>query len=250
MLQTKDYFVFDEIINLHKVKLSDIEYFAEIGELEVCLKFAEIPLTINKSNLCPLPKNDMLDFSEEAIFIKAPQPLLPIDVHRLFRYGQVFIKQFKYNNDIITLLKEAGHYKILAKYEDMVITKNELLRFSKYKDDLLISNFQGQFKYKNRFTKVFLNDLSFSFGEMQAKVIEQLYHAAKTNEPWISGKTLMKNAGSSVDRVSNLFRRHNNWRTIIKSDNKGNYCLKLAILMMNYFIDLSDLIQSIPADYI
>jgi hypothetical protein len=85
---------------------------------------------------------------------------------------------------------------------------------------------------------------------MQAKIVEQLHNATKTDAPWISGKTLLKNAGSNVDRISNLFRRHNNWRSIIKSDNKGNYCLKFLALFINFALNLSEILRTFPVNSI
>ena len=55
----------------------------------------------------------------------------------------------------------------------------------------------------------FRGDL-YLFGEIQGKVIRRLHEASKTDNPWVSGKTVLRHSGSgdSASKLANLFRRH------------------------------------------
>lgn len=63
------------------------------------------------------------------------------------------------------------------------------------------------------------------FGEMQAKILRLLAEAARKGEPWQSGKTLLRDAGSQGFSLSNLFKRHPVWRELIASNQRGFYRL-------------------------
>ncbi|NRB10615.1 MAG: hypothetical protein HRU35_03240 [Rickettsiaceae bacterium] len=61
------------------------------------------------------------------------------------------------------------------------------------------------FIYYNDFAKVVVGNKIYHFGNIQAKVIKQLYIAASTDSPWVFGKQALYKAGSSTVRMSGLF---------------------------------------------
>ncbi len=65
-------------------------------------------------------------------------------------------------------------------------------------------------------------------GEIQRSAIRILHAAAQSEQPWLTGKLLLKQAGSSdlSMRMANLFRRHPAWGAIILSNGRGQYRLK------------------------
>lgn len=72
----------------------------------------------------------------------------------------------------------------------------------------------------------FKGDL-YLFGEIQGKVIRRLHEASKTDNPWVSGKTVLRYSGSgdSASKLANLFRRHEAWQKLVLSNGRGEYRL-------------------------
>ncbi len=81
------------------------------------------------------------------------------------------------------------------------------------------------FIYYNDFAKIIAGNKIYHFGNIQAKVIKQLYVAASTDSPWIFGKQALYNAGSSTIRMSGLFGSKLKSQEIIQSDRRGYYRL-------------------------
>ncbi len=87
----------------------------------------------------------------------------------------------------------------------------------------------GCFSHLPDYSQVSLNGELYLFtGEIQRSAIRILYAAAKSEQPWLTGKTLLKQAGSSdlSMRMGNLFRRHPAWGTIVLSNSRGQYRLR------------------------
>jgi CheY-like chemotaxis protein len=65
-------------------------------------------------------------------------------------------------------------------------------------------------------------------GEIQRSAIRILHEAAQSKQPWLTGKILLKQAGSSdlSRRMANLFRRHPAWGAIVLSNSRGQYRLR------------------------
>ncbi len=89
------------------------------------------------------------------------------------------------------------------------------------------------FIYYNNFTKVVVGNNIYHFGNIQSKVIKQLYLASNTDSPWLFGKELLYRAGSSSIRMSSLFRSHINWRQVIESDKRGYYRFNSNLILKN-----------------
>lgn len=68
---------------------------------------------------------------------------------------------------------------------------------------------------------------SYQLGAMQATVVRSLHEAMVTGRPWLFGKTLLKQAGSTSHRLRDIFRTQPAWKMLIKSDGRGYYCLNL-----------------------
>ena len=81
------------------------------------------------------------------------------------------------------------------------------------------------FTYYNDFAKIVVGNDIYHFGNIQAKVVKQLYLASNTHSPWLFGKELLYNAGSRCICVRDLFRSQPKWRKLIQSDRRGYYRL-------------------------
>lgn len=87
----------------------------------------------------------------------------------------------------------------------------------------------GSFWHAPDYSEVRLNGQSFLFtGDIQREAIRYLHDAATSSEPWRSGKTVLKAAGSKDlnMRMVNLFGRHAAWKVLILSNARGKYRLR------------------------
>ena len=85
------------------------------------------------------------------------------------------------------------------------------------------------FSHLPDYSQVSLNGEPYLFtGEIQRSAIRILHAASRSGQPWLTGKTLLKQAGSSdlSMRMGNLFRRHPAWGTIVLSNSRGQYRLR------------------------
>lgn len=79
------------------------------------------------------------------------------------------------------------------------------------------------------FSEIRLHGAPFLFtGDIQKGVMRILHDAAKTGDPWQSGKRVLAGAGSTdaAQKMSNLFRKHPCWGTLLLSNMRGKYRLK------------------------
>jgi len=84
----------------------------------------------------------------------------------------------------------------------------------------------GKAQFDPTFRHVSFKGRDFLFGPVQAAVVKQLYTAAKSGEPWQSGKKLLQDAGSESFSLRNVFARQPYWRELIESDSRGLYRLQ------------------------
>ena len=86
------------------------------------------------------------------------------------------------------------------------------------------------FSHSADYSQVSFNGETYLFtGEIQRSAIRRLHAAARTKQPWLAGKFLLKEAGSTdlSMRVRNLFRRHPAWGPVIESNGRGQYRLRI-----------------------
>jgi len=85
------------------------------------------------------------------------------------------------------------------------------------------------------FTRFIWHGREYRFGEYQAKAIKRLWQAREAGQPWVYGKIILRDIGSSCERIKSLFSHNKYWRNIIKSDTKGKYSLNLPPKQMSLF---------------
>ena len=64
----------------------------------------------------------------------------------------------------------------------------------------------------------------YSFGPIQAKIIQELYKAAQSPNPWVLGKNLLADSGARTQHLKDLFKSHP-ILPLIKYKTKGYYSL-------------------------
>ncbi len=69
----------------------------------------------------------------------------------------------------------------------------------------------------------------YTFGDIQANIIRILHDAAGTQNPWRFGKVMLAEAGSASRNINELFSSKKDWRTLIESDGRGYYRLRVRL---------------------
>ena len=113
----------------------------------------------------------------------------------------------------------------------MVVTREEKQRFelqhsvsSKSTENQQKEN---EFEYNADFTHISCNGYIYTLGMLQANVVKILCEASQTDNPWVYGKVALYDAGSTMSKISALFRNVPDWRELILSDGRGQYRLNL-----------------------
>lgn len=147
---------------------------------------------------------------------------------RLFRYGELTIREFQsFCGECFYRLPDSSQ-DIRTCIDDLVVLGSERERF------------EAEFNLQEPDEGNLCNPISAGdfaslrcdreihyFGEKQAHVLHALYAASKSDNPWVSGKQLLYQAGSRCFTLSNLFKHKPVWRQIIESNRKGSYRMKM-----------------------
>jgi hypothetical protein len=167
--------------------------------------------------------------------------LMPESCRIIFSRGAVERRKFQTNQPNIYLQIVESLNKIEFRGADLVILNDDLRQFE-HEYHLVASKpckvisvhkinakssarTQALFSYQNGFRFVRLDGLQFTFGEIQAAIIRQLYEASATDNPWVHGKTLLSNAGSNSMIMRDVFRHQPKWKELIHTNGRGFYRL-------------------------
>ncbi|MBN8995163.1 MAG: hypothetical protein J0H94_08045 [Rhizobiales bacterium] len=83
------------------------------------------------------------------------------------------------------------------------------------------------FSHDPTYTHVKLAGRQFVLGTLQAHVVRVLHEAVEKGAPWVHGKVLLAQAGSTSSNIGTLFKSQPAWKELIDSDGKGTYRLRL-----------------------
>lgn len=226
-LLTKEYFSLQEICDIWAVSREDLLYYGENGTLEISVRPAAIVAGIERSSNNMEFKNNE---SKEKSIVFSPQPLLPIDVYRIMRAGTdavpVYHTKYRFHEQVSAIIENKG---ILLSYADLVVTRTEKRCFEINNGMCQEGGVINIFRHSGDFREVYYDDRRYLFGVIQARVIELLYTASRTEMPWVHGKVLLNRAGSESLRIAALFRGNQGWRELVFSDGRGYYRLKLPL---------------------
>lgn len=83
------------------------------------------------------------------------------------------------------------------------------------------------FRHSPDFRGVHWYGTEYTFTPTQAAVVRILWEAFEKGTPEVGGVSLLDSAGSSCERLRDVFRKHPAWDTmIVKGTRRGSYCLK------------------------
>jgi hypothetical protein len=83
-----------------------------------------------------------------------------------------------------------------------------------------------EFQHTDDYIVVQIRTHHFVFGAKQARVVQILHAAELAGEPWAFEKELM-GAAKANGNINDLFRRHPNWRELVKRPRHGRYALNV-----------------------
>lgn len=156
-------------------------------------------------------------------------PLYAHQCRALYQSGEVYFRDFMCQEENKGLFLPEMASGVFVRIADIVILNEERKRFE---EDHLYSrrsvsarSLKRASYFEQAFRKVHHAGMDFSFGSIQATVLQQLYDAARNGEPWQSGKKLLERAGSISFTMQNVFKSNPHWRKLIESDGRGDYRL-------------------------
>lgn len=165
--------------------------------------------------------------------------LRPQDFRRVHSTGRAKLREFhsvKQDGHIIRLAYEPPQPAILVRIDDLVVLQEDRKKFEETynlaQGELAVPfapAVESDFQHSNDYRHVTLNGQDFHFGDVQARVVEQLHDAARSRQPWVHGKTLIYDSGSRALRLRDIFKHKREWRQLITSNDRGYYRLNIPL---------------------
>jgi hypothetical protein len=226
-LPPKDYYALTEIEQRWGMRRLDSAYFAENGRIELAIRTHELDVV---TGTAVHPKAPWGRSTERTWRHDGLLPLRPGDRSAILRRGYYVVSEFK---------AEPGRFlsvcppstPVRVEPVDLLITDAEVARFEGEfglsAQPSEASSQSRQLQHTADFSEVIVDGRPFRFRGVQAAIVRHLHDSAAQGQPWVSGKRLLREAGSQSTRLLDVFKRHPNWRDLIESDGCGAYCLKL-----------------------
>ena len=162
----------------------------------------------------------------------------PEDFHRICNTGCAKLRIFrstKTEGHILRMAYEPPQPAISVRLHDLVVLKEDRLQFettyglTATPSLELVKNIvaAGDFMPSPDYRHVTHEGIEYHFGDVQARIIEQLHDAAESRSEWVHIKTLLHGANSRAVRLSDVFKRKK-WKQLIESNGRGYYRLKIG----------------------
>lgn len=221
-LLTKEFYTLAELQAVWEMADHDVQYLALTGDLKLTVIVHGVHLTSRlpgwgyRYGTIPRTYSGILDLKMH-------------DADYVLRHGEVAISKFEMPNGDKGQLVEDGA-RITVRREDLLVTNDQ--REHVERNILKLQEPDPQpvpapFEYSWDYRRVELGGETFSLGPKQARIVGLLHRAHMEGDPWRTGRQLLDHAGSSADRVRDLFKSQSDWTKLIESDGRGLY--RLAI---------------------
>jgi transposase InsO family protein len=226
-LPHKDYYALTEVEQRWGMRRLDSAYFAENGRIELAIRTHELDVV---TGTAAHPKAPWGRSTERTWRHEGLLPLRPGDLSAILRRGYYVVSEFKVEpGRFLSVCPPSAPVRVQP--VDLLITDSEVTRFE---EEFGLSHHSSdappgsrQLQHTADFSEVIANGRPFRFRGVQATIVRHLHDSAVQGKPWVSGKQLLRDAGSQSTRLLDVFKRHPNWRDLIESDGCGAYCLKL-----------------------
>ncbi|MEK6747520.1 MAG: hypothetical protein AABY33_10880 [Pseudomonadota bacterium] len=241
-LPEREYFSLKSLEKRWAMPLEDIYYAIESGLLRACTY-----LEINWMEFCYREGQKLI--VEITTRCEGWAGVEPKDCRRIFSKGERKLTSFiSVRNDghILRLSNEPPQRPITVSINDLMVLADDCKAFEELhkidvctngkkirllratKDDSLQLPQKLAFVASNNYQNIQIGEQLFTFGMIQAKIIKRLHDAVRQESPWVNGKQLLHYAGSTGDKLRDVFKSQPAWREIIESDGRGYYRLKYA----------------------
>lgn len=207
----------------------DVEDYALAERLEVHVLVADLPA---ESGWVEEDGGRCFRVPAEYSILNGPQPLLRSSLLEIFRCGQAEVDAFRTSPAGSYLDVHTNSGSIIVRREDLIVTREERDRFER--EHRLIDGADAPalngVEHSADFSRVRIAGEWHSFGPRQSAVLRRLKSAGESENPWVSGKTLLADSGAATMRLIDLFKRKPVWRQLIIADGKGCYRLNPQLL--------------------
>ncbi len=221
----KQYYSLPEILQRWSISEDDLIYLAENNQVRLSIRVFDELLEFGDYDA----DSDGARFrvpSEERLFTGLLD-LHACDVFHLFRCGEVYLTEFRYDRCgyAALLADHPPHYAVIG---DLLMRRQERDRYE-IKSGFHSGDRKGPeqgFIFTVGYREVRSRGLCFQLGAIQAEVVRVLHAAAEAGQPWQNGKTILATAGSRSLKMVDVFKSKPEWRELIQSDGRGNYRLR------------------------
>lgn len=240
-LLTKEFYALSELQMAWEMADHDVQYLALTGDLKLTIMVHGVHLTSRlpgwgyRHGKIPRTYSGILDLKIR-------------DADYVLRHGEAAIYKFAMpNGDKGQLVEEGG--RITVRREDLLVTHDQ--REHVERNILMLHEpvalpVSAELEYSWDYRRVELGGETFSLGPKQARIVALLHRALMEGDPWRTGRQLLDHAGSSADRVRDLFKSQSDWTKLIVSDGRGLY--RLAIPTCSSTPELTDLRTANPRE--
>ena len=228
----KDYHRLQSLQKRWEVSQEDIFYAIENGLLRVCvwlpLRYVERVVIKNRKFIY-----ERHEHQEGFVGVR------PEDCRLVCSKGRAKLRTFNSvceDGHVLRLAYEPPQPAICVRFKDLVVLKDDRKKFERTYDiaetnvhDLHPDHSPPYFAASDDYKYIRMGDQEFHLGDVQARVVEQLYDASQSHQPWVHGKTLIYESSSNAVRLRDLFKNKRTWRALIVSNERGYYRLNLPI---------------------
>lgn len=238
-LLAKKFYALAELQDAWDMPDTDVYYLAMAGDLKLTFMvhdlriLARIPLKSVRLGIVEQTYSGILD-------------LRRCDADHVLRHAAVEITEFEMPNEDKGRLASKDS-KITVRREDLLVTDDQrehvernILKLHEPIPQPVSVGFEYSWDYR----RVELGGETFSLGPKQARIVGLLHRAHMEGDPWRTGRQLLDHAGSSADRVRDLFKSQSDWTKLIVSDGRGLY--RLAIPTCSTTPETTDLRTANP----
>lgn len=220
----KQYFDLDEVAGRWDMRIRDVAYLAENGDLRVSTRLEDALLERGSIEV-ECGRELRIPFEQE--WFSGIIDLRRREAFRVFRYGAAEVVHFHADNDEYAAVVNPTP-SVLVHLDHLVVRRAERDRLEALHRRAGNSVAEGiGFQHSTDYRTVRLGATELTLGAVQAQVIRCLHQAAPSDAPWCDGKVVLGDAGATSLRMSDVFKSQKQWRQLIQSDGRGRYRLRL-----------------------
>ena len=220
----KEYFTLSEVLNRWPITEADLIYLAENDKLRLSVRVFHVMLEFSADR--ETEDGERFRIPYERGWFSGLLDLHAHDVFQLFRYGEIHIRDFRTPHaPFATVYGQAD--PIFVMIGDLLLRREERDTFETEAgfSAATSATMQPAFKVFRGYHEVHCGGHQFRLGPIQAQVVRALHKAARNGQPWQDGKAVLLAAGSKSLKMSDVFKSQKQWRSLIKSNRRGDYRL-------------------------